>query len=82
MASYSGAGPIGQLALQVAIARGAGTVVVVDPSEFRRGVAERCGGRGSNSEPPKFALILHVGSNCDLRKEIPSMGEQCSVRCP
>lgn len=38
-----GAGPIGQLALQVAIARGADAVVVVDPSEFRRGVAERCG---------------------------------------
>ena len=40
-----GAGPIGQLALQVAIARGADGVVVVDPSDFRRGVAERCGAR-------------------------------------
>ncbi len=38
-----GAGPIGQLALQVALAAGAGETLVVESSEYRRNVAQSCG---------------------------------------
>jgi 2-desacetyl-2-hydroxyethyl bacteriochlorophyllide A dehydrogenase len=38
-----GAGPIGQVTLQVARAAGAGEAVVVETSEFRGGVARACG---------------------------------------
>ena len=39
----SGAGPVGLLAASVARAFGAASVTVVDPSEFRRGIAQRMG---------------------------------------
>jgi L-iditol 2-dehydrogenase len=39
----SGAGPVGLLAASVARAFGAASVTVVDPSEFRRGIAGRMG---------------------------------------
>jgi L-iditol 2-dehydrogenase len=39
----SGAGPVGLLAASVAHAFGAASVTVVDPSEFRRGIARRMG---------------------------------------
>ncbi len=38
-----GAGPIGQLALQVAVAAGAGETLVVESSEYRSDVAQSCG---------------------------------------
>jgi 2-desacetyl-2-hydroxyethyl bacteriochlorophyllide A dehydrogenase len=42
-----GAGPIGQLTLQVARAAGAGEVLVVETSAFRREIARACGATGA-----------------------------------
>jgi L-iditol 2-dehydrogenase len=46
----SGAGPVGLLAASVARAFGAASVTVVDPSEFRLGIAKRM---GFATEPPE-----------------------------
>ena len=57
----SGAGPVGLLAASVARALAAASIIVVDPSEFRRGLAEEMGFETEHPDSPsprQFDVLL------------------------
>ncbi|RDI96407.1 alcohol dehydrogenase [Meiothermus sp. QL-1] len=68
-----GAGPIGLLVAQVALAYGAAQVEVVDPLETRRGLAERMGLRAVPPGEGRYEVVFEcVGSEKALEAAIQS----------
>ena len=69
-----GAGPIGLLAAQYARAAGAGRVVIVEPSEFRRGIAREVGVDDAVAPEAARELILDLTNGRGADAVIESAG--------